>query len=98
MFNFFKKQPADESLEKITRTLSRIIELLKQSEGSPWVSITPQDIIEQLSQTLEVINESNIERELEKIRLLFAPTGSLQDISIDNGWGEEFIKLASVFD
>jgi hypothetical protein len=32
------------------------------------------------------------------LKLLFAPTGSLQDISIDHGWGEEFLELAKRFD
>ena len=28
----------------------------------------------------------------------FAPTGSLQEISISNGWGEKFIELSTVID
>jgi hypothetical protein len=32
------------------------------------------------------------------LKLLFAPTGSLQDISISNGWGTEFLVLATQFD
>lgn len=35
---------------------------------------------------------------LDKLQLLFAPTGILQDISIDNGWGEKFIELSDRFD
>jgi hypothetical protein len=30
--------------------------------------------------------------------LLFAPTGTIQEISIDNGWGEEFLALAQMTD
>jgi hypothetical protein len=33
-----------------------------------------------------------------QLNLLFAPTGSIQEISIDNGWGAEFIKLAAEVD
>lgn len=32
------------------------------------------------------------------LRILFAPTGSFQEISIDSGWGEKFIELATRFD
>jgi hypothetical protein len=35
---------------------------------------------------------------LYKLQFLFAPTGVLQDISIDNGWGEKFIELSGRFD
>ncbi|MFX3633579.1 MAG: hypothetical protein ACE3L7_24825 [Candidatus Pristimantibacillus sp.] len=33
-----------------------------------------------------------------EIQLLFAPTGSLQEISISNGWSNEYIELSSRFD
>ena len=36
--------------------------------------------------------------QLDALRLLFAPTGSLQETSISGGWGEEFITLATQFD
>ncbi len=32
------------------------------------------------------------------LRILFAPTGSFQEIAISNGWGDEFIRLSEVFD
>ncbi len=31
---------------------------------------------------------------IEKVEILFAPTGTLQEISIDNGWGDRFIELS----
>ena len=35
---------------------------------------------------------------LSKLNLLFGPTGAFQEISISNGWGDEFIKLSTAFD
>lgn len=32
------------------------------------------------------------------IEILIAPTGNLQDLSIDCGWGDEFLKLAAELD
>ena len=32
------------------------------------------------------------------LMILFAPTGSLQEISISSGWGAEYLALASEFD
>jgi hypothetical protein len=33
-----------------------------------------------------------------ELTFLFLPTGPLQDTSIDNGWGDEFVALAARFD
>ena len=45
----------------------------------------------------------SIIRELENgsvpdIRLLFAPTGPIQEVSLSSGWGHKFIELAERFD
>jgi len=32
------------------------------------------------------------------LKLLFAPTGSLQESSMSNGWANEFLALSSEFD
>jgi hypothetical protein len=32
------------------------------------------------------------------LRILFLATGPIQDLSVDNGWGTEFLELAERFD
>ena len=32
------------------------------------------------------------------LRILFAPTGPIQEVSIDSQWGQEFLALAQRFD
>jgi hypothetical protein len=32
------------------------------------------------------------------LRMLFAPTGDLQEVSLSSGWAQEFLTLASRFD
>ncbi|MGV9008314.1 hypothetical protein [Brevundimonas sp.] len=32
------------------------------------------------------------------IEMLFAPTGSLQEVSIESGWADDFLALAARFD
>ena len=34
----------------------------------------------------------------DRLQLLFAPTGALQETSLSSGWGEEFVALATRFD
>jgi hypothetical protein len=37
-------------------------------------------------------------RDKSKIRFLFLPTNELQEISVLNGWGDEFIEIAQIVD
>ena len=50
-----------------------------------------------------------VELELARIRMsepintkllnfLFAPTGAIQETAIDNGWGEEFLRISEIVD
>ena len=35
---------------------------------------------------------------LSELSILFAPTGSIQEVSESSGWGEEFLEVAADFD
>lgn len=35
---------------------------------------------------------------IKDLESLFMPTCTFQDLSLDNGWGEDFLKLAEQFD
>ena len=78
---------------KIRRGLEKILECLNKSEGSIYVCYTVDEIKNIIN---DIINEMNNAESLniEKIKYLILPAGSLQDISIDNGWGKEFIAIA----
>jgi hypothetical protein len=32
------------------------------------------------------------------LKMLFAPTGPIQEIAIDEGWGDRYLELAALFD
>ena len=36
--------------------------------------------------------------DIERLKLLFAPTGAIQEVSISSGWAEEFLAVAKRFD
>lgn len=50
--------------------------------------------IDTLKQQLKIGED----RAISELTILFGPTGSFQEISIDSGWGEKFLKLAARFD
>jgi hypothetical protein len=49
-------------------------------------------------QAIQVQFEQTDDLNKTKLSLLFAPTGPLQEIAIDNGWGAEFLLLAAEVD
>ena len=56
-----------------------------------------KDYTNYLEQLLIKIKTGDIEA-LYKLKLEFAPTGNLQELSISNGWGKAFLKIAEDFD
>lgn len=56
-----------------------------------------KDYTNYLEQLLIKIKTGDIEA-LYKLKLEFAPTGNLQELSISNGWGKAFLKIAEEFD
>ena len=55
------------------------------------------DIKSELERDIKDFENGKLEN-LEKYSLYFAPTGAFQEISIPNGWGEDFILMANQFD
>lgn len=81
----------------LCQALEQTVAYLKQSEDSIYSHSTIAEIIQQLEEELAKIKNS---QPIDKNRLsfLFAPTGSIQDTSNDNGWGQEFWELSNVVD
>ena len=74
--------------------LNGIFELLRRSDESVYSAMTVSELVEATLQMREVI-EDGPRREIgQKVSILIAPTGALQETAIDNGWGDEFLKLA----
>jgi hypothetical protein len=56
-----------------------------------------QEALSMLDSHIAAIEQEDISR-LSELSLLFAPTGSIQEVSVSSGWGEEFLGLAARFD
>jgi len=85
-----------ERLQKLITILSETRAFLaREGNDFSWSSWKDQ------SQAISEID--SIIRDLENgsvpdIRVLFAPTGPIQEVSLSSGWGHEFIELAERFD
>lgn len=82
-----------ELLEALTRTLA-LVELSEQSEWSP----TSKERIERsLRKAIRALQRGRRPWR-PMLWYLFLPAGPIQDTSIDNAWGREFLDLAEVVD
>ena len=84
-------------IDNLVSAFERTLSLLQASKSSDWAGLSVEEVTLLIEQELEKARNSQ-PLELKRFRYLFAPTGSLQEISIDNGWGNEFIELANVID
>ena len=77
--------------------LLQTIILLRKSEDSDWSSMSVNEatrIIEEQHTNVQYGMEVNF---LE-LRIAFAPTSYLQEISTENGWDSEYLNIAAKID
>ena len=72
--------------------------LLSRSETEGWGFEEPKDIETQVHQILSFLLGDQDSHLPEHYKVLFAPTGPIQEISISNGWSEVYLKLAEQYD
>jgi len=87
-------------MDELISAFERIINLLDQSEDTIWANYTVDEAKEILQTELENYKQTQKLSDSGKsnINFLFLPTSALQEISMDNGWGDEYIKLSNIFD
>jgi hypothetical protein len=81
----------------IEQALRRTIELVGGSQSSLWAQYEPEEIVRHLEDTLDALATGR-EVDVSRLRSLFAPTGAIQDVSVDNRWGDEFLALSGIVD
>jgi hypothetical protein len=81
--------------------IKRAIDLLDGSVDSPYSARSVAELAKSLKTQLKKLEAGRSARSL-LIRFalsdLFAPAGDLQEMSIANGWAEEFLILAKTID
>ncbi|GAA5496769.1 hypothetical protein Rhal01_02954 [Rubritalea halochordaticola] len=74
-----------------------MIILIEASNDSAFAGMECDEVARGLKMATESI-KSGEHYDQSYLNMLFGPTGSIQEISIDNGWGDEFLRLAEEFD
>jgi hypothetical protein len=87
------------TIDELVEVLGESRELLARPGNnfiwSPWDSAT--DALLEFDAFITQIESGDTSRRSD-LKLLFAPTGSIQEVSISSGWGQEFLALSARFD
>jgi uncharacterized protein YqgV (UPF0045/DUF77 family) len=85
-----------DKLIKIINKVKEIIDSL--NTDVTWSGYnTIEEVIKDLDSCIEQLKQKD-KSVIEKLKILFAPTGAFQEISIDSGWSDKYLELASSFD
>ncbi len=87
-----------ELKEKMVKVLTHLVDFLADSEPSAYASKLPSDLSKVVSSNLESMKSSGYLSSPEEMNNMFLPTASLQEIAMDNGWGNQYLELASHFE
>jgi hypothetical protein len=85
--------------EKLIGILMEVNDLIKLPQTDLiWTNYNNvEEVISEINSYITRLREHDT-TVFDELKMLFAPTGSLQEISIDSGWGNYFIELSSRFD
>jgi hypothetical protein len=81
----------------LIRALERACVLLDRSEESVWSPLSPAEVAENLRQAIGRLVRGDAV-DYGTLRLEFAPTSTIQEIAMANGWHDEYLQLADVVD
>jgi hypothetical protein len=82
-------------IDYLVIALDKTLSFLRESESSLYADLTMEEVIRELEEQLDKRKKSQ-PVDIERIRFLLAPTDSIQEISIDYGWGREFLEISKV--
>ena len=77
--------------------LQRTLDLVRGSSSSVWAHDEVPRIAEDLEAAILAL-KSGARVDRARLRILFAPTGSIQETAMSNGWGDEFLALSACVD
>jgi len=85
--------------EKLIRIVEEIIEIIDNSDcDTTWTRYESGSAIKRdLENTVKMFKNGET-KALQDLKLHFAPTGTFQELAIDNGWSERYMELATAFD
>ncbi|ESQ12288.1 MAG TPA: hypothetical protein DDY14_17735 [Chromatiaceae bacterium] len=81
--------------DEAINALQTCIGLLQASEDSPYSSLTTAELIVILQQAVSMLQQQPVKIHPD-LRVLFAPTGPMQETAIGNDWPSDFEVATSI--
>lgn len=86
-----------EEVDRLIYALQEVNAYLRKSKPSDTEAMSIEEITRRLE--AEVVKARNAKpMDVILLERLFAPTGVIQKISIENGWGTKFLRISEVID
>ena len=87
--------PLAELIEVLTRIRGLLLLPDNDFAWSSWEDA--EAAVRELDGLIELLRSGQLPSRLD-MRVLFAPTGPIQEVSLSSRWGEAFLKIAEQFD
>ena len=86
-------------LTNLIKLLEQVVTIIQSTESVfLWTKdLTEEEIIRELTTHIQRLHANDITN-IEELKILFAPTGILQDLALDSGWGKTFLVISSKAD
>ena len=84
-------------IARLISALEQTISFLKKSQPSGWANMSVDEIIQELQSIINTIRDSGAV-DSQQLGFLFAPTAAIQETAIDNGWGDDFLRISDIVD
>ncbi|WP_289032223.1 hypothetical protein [uncultured Paraglaciecola sp.] len=93
----FKRKLGNKAASELISVLEETLKFLEASEDSIWSDMEVKQTVDLINNAIQALKTTRRVR-ISKLYYIFLPTAPLQEISIENGWAEEFLELAGKFD
>ncbi|WP_313805662.1 hypothetical protein [Flavobacterium sp.] len=95
---FMSKIKKYQSFKEISKLLKTVKGKISSETDVVWTGFDkPEILITKINLDIEKIEFCDYET-LEKVKVDFLPTCTYQELSLSNGWAEEYLEIASKFD
>ena len=87
-----------KNLERIIEIIEAVKSKITNESDVIWAGYEePVELREEIERDLIELKEGNFDK-LDTFKTHFLPTATFQEVSLSNGWGDEFIVLAEEYD
>jgi hypothetical protein len=94
MWPFSDSKNSGRQLHEVLRDTKGLVE---RSEQTIWEGLSPAEVAMDLGIAISQIEKSE-SVDARHLKMLFAPTGPIQESALASGWTDDYMRLSSEFD